>query len=198
MNISSKTFHLHPSHLYTIQFPSFLLHREMNKKSKQQNRFVRIITTPYRALCKARDFYVRNMLDCANSNAIGLQSSGQGGPALPRSFSTSSSSASRDDDADFRELVRAASARTAGLDAYINQEERKARPGPGRALPPRSASVAMGRIDEERPSGFFGEDVKIGNFNNFDNSSNRIVDRKSGLKYPRSKSDAVVVRTTLF
>ncbi|KAG6409228.1 hypothetical protein SASPL_132262 [Salvia splendens] len=103
------------------------------------------------------------MLDCANSNAIGLQSSGQGGPALPRSFSTSSS-ASRDDDADYRELVRAASARTIGvnnLDAYIKQE-RKAKPGPPRALPPRSASVAMGRIDEERPSGFFGEDIKIG------------------------------------
>ncbi|XP_042005627.1 uncharacterized protein LOC121754311 [Salvia splendens] len=170
----------------------------MNKKAKKQNQFVRIITTPYRALCKARDFYVRNMLDCANSNAIGLQSSGQGGPALPRSFSTSSS-ASRDDDADYRELVRAASARTIGvnnLDAYIKQE-RKAKPGPPRALPPRSASVAMGRIDEERPSGFFGEDIKIGNFNKFDNSD-RIVDRKSGLKYPRSKSDAVVVRTTLF
>ncbi|KAL1534227.1 hypothetical protein AAHA92_30434 [Salvia divinorum] len=169
----------------------------MNKKAKQQNRFVRIITTPYRALCKARDFYVRNMLDCANSNAIGLQSSGQSGPALPRSFSTTSS-ASRDDDTDYRELVRAASARTAGinnLDAYIKQEQ-KARPEQ-RALPPRSASVAMGRIDEERPSGFFGEDIKIGNVNKFDNSD-RIVDRKSGLKYPRSKSHAVVVKTTLF
>ncbi|KAG6406850.1 hypothetical protein SASPL_134461 [Salvia splendens] len=135
------------------------------------------------------------MLDCANSNAIGLQSSGQSGPALPRSFSTSSS-ASRDDDADFRELVRARTIGVENLDAYIKQE-RKAKHGPPRVLPPRSASVAMGRIDEEKPSGFFGEDIKIGNFNNFDNS-NRIVDRKSGLKYPRSKSDAVVVRTTLF
>ncbi|XP_042010528.1 uncharacterized protein LOC121759091 isoform X2 [Salvia splendens] len=131
----------------------------MNKKAKQQNRFVRIITTPYRALRKARDFYVRNMLDCANSNAIGLQSSGQSGPALPRSFSTSSS-ASRDDDADFRELVRARTIGVENLDAYIKQE-RKAKHGPPRVLPPRSASVAMGRIDEEKPSGFFGEDIKI-------------------------------------
>ncbi|KAG6422049.1 hypothetical protein SASPL_118610 [Salvia splendens] len=170
----------------------------MSKKaSQQQSLFVFIITTPYRALCKARDFYVKSMLNCANSNAIGLHSSVQPGPALPRSFSATISSRSRrDDDADYRELVRAASARTIGsrvdLDAYVKQE-RKAKPGP-RALPSRSASVAMGRIDEERPTGYFGEDIKIGNINKFDNG--RIVDRKSELKYPRSKSHAAV-RTAL-
>ncbi|KAG6425121.1 hypothetical protein SASPL_115545 [Salvia splendens] len=171
----------------------------MNKKaSQQQSLFVFIITTPYRALCKARDFYVKSMLNCANSNAIGLQSSVQPGPALPRSFSAtmSSSRSRRDDDVDYRELVRAASARTIGgrvdLDAYVKQE-RKAKPG-RRALPSRSASVAMGRIDEERPTGYFGEDIKIGNINKFDNS--KIVDRKCELKYPRSKSHAAV-RTAL-
>lgn len=155
----------------------------MSRKAGQQNRFVRIISSPYRALCKARDFYVRSMLDCANSNAIGLQSSSQ--VPLPRSFSAASSR-SHDDDVDYRELVRAASARSIGssgvdLEAYV-----KAKGGPRsgpRALPPRSISVAMGRIDEERPTGFFGEDIKIGN--------NRIVDRKNELKYPRSKSHAV-------
>ncbi|KAL1564719.1 hypothetical protein AAHA92_07025 [Salvia divinorum] len=165
----------------------------MNKKAcQQQSRFVFIITTPYRVLCKARDFYVRSMLNCANSNAIGLQSSVQAGPALPRSFSATMSSRSRhNDDADYRELVRAASARTIGsrvdLKDYVKQE-RKAKPGPP-ALPPRSASVAMGRIDEERPTGYYGEDIKIGNVNNFDNS--RIVGRKSELKYLRSRSHAV-------
>ncbi|XP_057774857.1 uncharacterized protein LOC130993837 [Salvia miltiorrhiza] len=161
----------------------------MNTKARQKNMFVRIISSPYRALCRARDLYVRSMLDCASSNAIGLQSSSQGG-TLPRSFSVASSRSHHDDDADYRELVRAASARSIGgsgvdLHAYLKQE-RKAKAGP-RALPPRSISVAMGRIDEDRPIGYFGEDIKIGN-NNFNHT---IVDKKNEFKYPRSKSHAV-------
>lgn len=161
----------------------------MKAKGSQQNLFVRIIISPYRALCKARDFYVRSMLDCANSNAVGLHGASQG-PSLPRSFSAVSSR-SLEDNEDYRELVRAASARSisgsADLDAYIKLEKR-ARAGP-RALPPRSVSVAMGRIDEERPSSFFVEDSasKIGNVND------GVVGKKKNheLRYPRSKSHAV-------
>lgn len=160
----------------------------MKAKGSQQNIFVRIISSPYRALCKARDFYVRSMLDCANSNAVGLHGASQG-PSLPRSFSAVSSRSIEDND-DYRELVRAASARSIGgssdLEAYIKLE-RRARAGP-RALPQRSISVAMGRIDEERPISYFVEDSssKSGNVND-------VVGKKKNheLRYPRSKSHAV-------
>lgn len=156
------------------------------KASKKPNKFVHIITTPIRALGKARDFYVNSMLDCANANAVGLQGTAQAA-SLPRSFSAASSSRSYNDDGeDYRELVRAASARSIGstrldVDTRIKQE-RRIRAGPGSGPPQRSISVAMGRIDEERPTNYFGEDMKNGN--------NNLV-RKNDLKYPRSKSEVV-------
>ncbi|KAL8487709.1 hypothetical protein ACS0TY_023697 [Phlomoides rotata] len=150
---------------------------------KNHNKFLRIITTPYRALCRARDFYVNSMINCANMNAGGLQQSSQA-PGLPRSFSAASSARSNDDDEDYRELVRAASARSIGsrdnVD-YVRKMRAASRSGP-RALPPRSISVAMGRIDEENPIYNFGEDS---------DGKNIIAGVKSELKYPRSKSHAV-------
>ncbi|GFQ05410.1 hypothetical protein PHJA_002685100 [Phtheirospermum japonicum] len=148
----------------------------MKTKAGQPNKFIRIITTPFRALCKARDFYVRSMMNCANRNIVGLQGTSQT-TGLPRSFSVSSARSS-DTDEDYRELVRAASARNIGsridLDAYISPQ----------AMPPRSISVAMGRIDEDRPCCYFGEDNVIVD-------GNKVVNVKSELKYPRSKSHAV-------
>lgn len=162
----------------------------MKAKGRQHNRFLRMITIPFRALCKARDFYVRSMMDCASRNVIGLQGTSQA-PGLPRSFSASS--ARSNDDEDFRELVRAASAdRNIGgridLDEYLKQEVGMRAGGP-RGMPPRSNTVAMGRIDEERPCCYFGEDWKgkIG-----------FVNMKDELKYPRSKSHAVARSTTPF
>ncbi|KAI3460136.1 hypothetical protein Pfo_016799 [Paulownia fortunei] len=142
----------------------------MKTKAIQQNRFLRIITTPFRALCKARDFYVKSMMDCANRNIIGLQGTSQA-PGVPRSFSVSS--ARSNDDEDFRELVRAASARSIGSRGGL-----RGRPA-GHA--PRSISVAMGRIDEDRPCCYFGEHI----------NGNNVVNVKNELKYPRSKSHAV-------
>ncbi|EYU26183.1 hypothetical protein MIMGU_mgv1a018402mg, partial [Erythranthe guttata] len=55
----------------------------MKANASQQNKFLRIITTPFRALGKARDFYVKRIMDCAGSNVIGLQATSQG-PGLPR------------------------------------------------------------------------------------------------------------------
>ncbi|KAL3655087.1 hypothetical protein CASFOL_000873 [Castilleja foliolosa] len=158
----------------------------MKTKTGQPNKFIRIITTPFRALRKAKDFYVRSMMDCGNRNIIGLQGTSHT-PGLPRSFSASSSRSSNTDDEDYRELVRAASARCIGnridLDAYIRQEMKmKSGSRPGlRAMPGRSISVGMGRIDEDRPCCYFGEDHFIVN-------GNKVI---TDLKYPRSKSHAV-------
>ncbi|PIN21100.1 hypothetical protein CDL12_06201 [Handroanthus impetiginosus] len=122
------------------------------------------------------------MIDCGNRNIIGLHGTSQA-PGLPRSFSTSS--ARSDDSEDYRELVRAASARSSigrkiDVEAYLKQQM-TVRPGSAagpQAMPPRSISVAMGKIDEERPCCYFGED-----FNG--------INVKNELKYPRSKSHAV-------
>lgn len=138
----------------------------MKTKASQENRFLRIITIPVRALAKARDLYVKSMTRYADkinySNVMGLpQVSG-----LPKSFSVNSDGSFHDED--FRELVRAASAGSIGsrvdLDMYIKAEMMKiheAGSGNGsRAMPPRSSSVAMGRIDEDKPCCSFGEEIK--------------------------------------
>ncbi|KAL6578468.1 hypothetical protein OROMI_010796 [Orobanche minor] len=137
----------------------------MKSKAIRNNKFIRIITIPFRALCKARDFYVSSMMDCGNRNIIGLQGTSQA-PGFPRSFSVSSAR-SNESDEDYRGLIRATSARSIGsgidLDDYIRQETKMkpgSRGGP-QAMPPRSISVAMGRIDEDRPCCYFGEDVII-------------------------------------
>ncbi|GER31108.1 hypothetical protein STAS_07094 [Striga asiatica] len=143
----------------------------MKGKASQQHKFIRIIATPFRALAKARDFYVQSMMNCVDRNIVGLQGTSQA-PSLPKSFSASSARS----DEDYRELLRAASARN------IDWANLGSRGGP-RAMPPRSISVAMGRIDEERPCCYFGEEV-IGKGN-----------VKSELKYPRSKSHAAVTTT---
>ncbi|KAI3465246.1 hypothetical protein Pfo_021909 [Paulownia fortunei] len=159
----------------------------MKSKASQQNRFLRIITVPIRALCKARDFYVKSMTDYADrmnyGNVVAVPGTSQVS-VLPKSFSVSSARSNYSNE-DFQELVRAASARGIGdrveLDSYIKQQM-KMRSGSGggpRAMPPRSSSVAMGRIDEDRPCCYFGED------------NSNIISSKNEIKYPRSRSHAV-------
>jgi hypothetical protein len=86
----------------------------------------RCARAPFRALLRARDLYVRQMTTFAGGRGpVGMVS-------VPRSRSHAFyRSAGGGDDADVRELIRAAS---------------RARP-PGVA--PRSQSVAIGRIDED-------------------------------------------------
>ncbi|KAL6527331.1 hypothetical protein OROGR_016421 [Orobanche gracilis] len=161
----------------------------IKSKASRNNKFIRIITIPFRAFCKARDFYVRSMMDCANRNIIGLHGTSQA-PGLPRSFSVISTR-SNESDEDNRELIRATSARNIfsgiDLDDYYVRQETKMKSGSSggggggpRAMPPRSISVAMGRIDEDRPCCYFGGDDHVNNIN---------VRRE--LKYHRSKSHAV-------
>ncbi|XP_057973378.1 uncharacterized protein LOC131161558 [Malania oleifera] len=144
-----------------------------------QSRFMRIITVPIRVLGKAKDLYVRSLTSCADrvgSGAAAGCSSG-GMYTLPKSFSVSSSRSSDSGD-DFRELVRAASAKRLSnrieMDLYLQQQIRKP-PATGSKGVPRSSSVAMGRIDEDEPC-------------DFEEGS---VHAKNNLMYPRSKSYAV-------
>jgi hypothetical protein len=85
----------------------------------------RCARAPFRVLLRARDLYVRQMTACSGGRGpVGMVS-------VPRSRSNAFYRSAGDDDADVRELIRAAS---------------RSRP-PGAA--PRSQSVAIGRIDED-------------------------------------------------
>ncbi|XP_051216405.1 uncharacterized protein [Lolium perenne] len=128
-----------------------------------KNRVSWLWRAPGRALGRARDLYVRGLTSCAGQfpgdAAFGYPSF----PGTPRSCSRSgddfrscsaspsSSSRSFAGDSDLRELMRAASERRA--------------PPPEPPVVPRSQSVAMGKIDEDRPcdfGGLAGADVAFG------------------------------------
>ncbi|KAJ1287595.1 hypothetical protein BS78_02G021800 [Paspalum vaginatum] len=99
---------------------------------------------PRRALCAARDLYVRSLTGCAG-HLPGDAAFGYPTFAAAPSFRADSFASSRrssfDADDDLRELIRAASQRRA--------VEAEAARHP--AAVPRSHSVAMARIDEDRP-----------------------------------------------
>ncbi|CAN6297917.1 unnamed protein product [Urochloa humidicola] len=118
----------------------------------------RCVRAPLRALVRARDLYVSRMAACAGGGGRGPV----GLVAMPRCQSHGFyRSAAAGADHDVQELIRAAS-----------------RAGPARApagVGPRSQSVAIGRIDEDRACEFALED-----------------EEKAQALGPRSKSCAVV------
>lgn len=160
----------------------------MKAKAGNQNRFFRIITIPIRALGKARDFYVKSMTDYADRVSYGNVMAGPGTgqtPTLPKSFSVHTTRSY--ENSDISELIRASSTRSSGskvdLDSYLQKQMQMKPPSSGsmgsRAMP-RSRTVVMGRIDEDGPCNYFGE-------NN--------VNKKVELLYPRSRSHAVPRQT---
>ena len=170
----------------------------MKTKTQSQNRFMRIVTIPFKALAKARDLYVRSM----NSAEKLSYANTMGGPAgqfsaLPKSFSVRTSRSNDSNDDDYAELVRAASARSFGgridMDAILRQQLREAaaKTTPSTATTttmigarglPKCSSVGMGKIDEDKACEF-GEDE---------------ADVKPDLLYPRSRSYAVGKRGVVF
>jgi len=148
-------------------------------KEQKQNKFVWIITTPFRVLGKARDAYVRSITQCGhNMNYSNPVDAAGRFEALPRSYSVATS---RSDNEDFAELLRAASARTLvgriDVDLVLKQQQAQtqaqSRPLSSNGLP-KSTSVGMGRIDEDTPYDLSEGDV-----------------RTLPQSYPRSRSYAV-------
>lgn len=138
--------------------------REVKGQGQKGNVFVWIVKAPLRVLCRARDLYVSSITGCAgmaNYGAMGYP----GGPAgIPRSFSFQQGRSSCSSEDDLRELMRAASQ---GAGGSLNRR------GPGNV--PRSQSVGIGRIDEDKPCEFGAEPM-------------------AGPFYPRSRSYAVPAR----
>jgi hypothetical protein len=151
--------------------------------------FIRIMSSPIRALGKARDAYVRSITNCGQSMSYGggypmdaasrfsSLSRSQSAATSRKSSSRRSTSSSLEGNEDFAELVRAASARTLvnrlDMDLVLKQQQQQQQKL-NKGLP-KSSSVGMAKIDEDMP---------------FDSS----VDGKIGFvadSYPRSKSYAV-------
>ncbi|CAH2038412.1 unnamed protein product [Thlaspi arvense] len=163
----------------------------MRNGGQNQNKFLRIISTPLRALGKARDLYVRSITGCAARTHY--SSSASTSTLFPRSrssssaaFSSSASSRRATDFGigdDYSELVRAASVRSLGhkneIDMFIQeklQQQKKQKQG---GLP-KSSSVGMARIEED-------EEAEEGSVNPKTKKTKKVSD----LLYPRSKSYAV-------
>ncbi|KAK9682606.1 hypothetical protein RND81_10G085100 [Saponaria officinalis] len=132
------------------------------KKGKScQNKFMKIIKMPIKALGKARDCYVRTMNNYADTGTY--EGLGWGGPVyndpIPRSLSTTRTR-SGEMDHDLRELVRTAS--TGALENRVNMtsivisssNEKCNRPMQNKKGTlcskgtPRSANVVMAKIEE--------------------------------------------------
>ncbi|CAH8360060.1 unnamed protein product [Eruca vesicaria subsp. sativa] len=165
----------------------------MRNGGQNQNKFLRIISTPFRVLGKA---YVRSITGCAARTQY--PSSSSASTAFPRSkssssaaFSSSASTRRTTDfgiDDDYSELVRAASVRSLGhkneIDMLIQekvkqeklQQEMQKKMKHGGL--PKSSSVGMARIDEDEE----GEEGSV---------NPKTTKKVSELLYPRSKSYAV-------
>ncbi|CAA7404298.1 unnamed protein product [Spirodela intermedia] len=138
--------------------------REGKGQGQKRSVFIRIVKAPLWVLCQARDLYVSSMTGCAGRVNYGAMAYSGGPAGIPRSFSFQQGRSSCSSEDDLRELMRVASQ---GAKGSLN------RGGPG--IVPRSQSVGIGRIDEDKPCEF-GAEAMAGPF------------------YPRSRSYAVPTR----
>ncbi|CAL1371987.1 unnamed protein product [Linum trigynum] len=139
-------------------------------KAAKQSRVKKVLKFPVRLLVKARDFYVNGMSQLADQmryNAVATVGCPAhiGSAALPRSFSAGGGSTNSR--SDYSELIRAASVRDHLGNKSVSQKQGPAAAGKdfsgkgkvrgGAGKVPRSCSVGLGRIEEEK-SGELGED----------------------------------------
>ncbi|KAK8710332.1 hypothetical protein V6N13_145662 [Hibiscus sabdariffa] len=150
----------------------------MSKRGSKESKLSRYLKAPIRFLIKAGDFYVKSMTEYSEKVGHGTVlgcPTGHVVNALPRSYSVGSTRSSHADD-DFRELLRAASTRhlddgKARLDRVQRQQARQS------PKMPRSQSVGIGRIDEDKPCDFDADFIKV-----------------KPAYFPRSRSYAVTKR----
>lgn len=139
------------------------------EKTSTASKLSRCLKAPIRVLCRARDLYVKSMTGCAGRVHYSVS-----GSTLPRSFSVNSSRMSEDED--IRALMRALSQRSQMEAAAASATAESMRSARGL---PKSNSMGIGRIDEEKPC-YFPDELKV----------------KSDVSmYPRSRSYAVPKRT---
>jgi len=122
-----------------------------NKKGTNNNTnlMIKFLKTPIRFIVKARDLYVKSMMEL--SGQVYTTSV----DTLPRSFTVNSALRPLTNDDDFRELVRIASTKKLGHDLLSKE------PMPTKIS--RSRTVAFERIDED-------EECDFSMYNNFKNT----------------------------
>ncbi|KDP44535.1 hypothetical protein JCGZ_16368 [Jatropha curcas] len=134
----------------------------MRGKANKKSKLMQITRAPIRILCKARDLYVKGMLDFADSGKVGYGSTGSGGLHLPKSFSVNSSSTAMKDE-ELKQLVQLFSCKQGDLC------------GMGRSY---SVGVGkIGRIDEDRTCSF-REDDNDGMDSSYLRNRSHVVRRK--------------------
>ncbi|KAL2318428.1 hypothetical protein Fmac_032304 [Flemingia macrophylla] len=125
----------------------------MRSKGESGSVLSRIVSSPLRALGKARDMYVRSITNCGQHVSYGDPLEGAGRFSRSRSVATTTSSSSEVSD-DYAELLRAASARTLvnriDMDLVLKQQQQQQRGSDSKGLP-KSSSVGMAKIDEDSP-----------------------------------------------
>ncbi|KAI9089074.1 hypothetical protein K1719_029353 [Acacia pycnantha] len=115
---------------------------------------------PIRLLQKAKHFYIHGITECSGrfpylDTAMGCPT-GQLSAAFPRSFSVASSARSSSAE-DYKDLIKSAASRT-----YASRVDFEVPANQPRApvTVPRSRSVVIGRIDEDKPCDF-GDDLPV-------------------------------------
>ncbi|XP_022132695.1 uncharacterized protein LOC111005494 [Momordica charantia] len=154
--------------------------KKMNKGSKLRE----LVKASGRLLSRVRDFYIRSLTECSNHLDYGMALTGPAGQLpthLPKSYSVGSTASSHGGD-DYSELLRAASTRS--LSKKIEPDLQAARKSPmaGPNNVPRSQSVGIGRIDEEKTYEF-EEDFKPSNSDAYPRSRSYAVHRRRSRAY---------------
>ncbi|XP_047312749.1 uncharacterized protein LOC124916058 [Impatiens glandulifera] len=124
--------------------------KDSNTKNTKLIIITRYIKAPFRVLAKARDFYIQSMTQCAGQMAYGTSS-------MAKSFSVNSNRSINDD---YSDLIRVASTRTLGekIESELLRRQQESTAVAAAITMTRSQSVAIGRIDEDKPCDF-GDDL---------------------------------------
>ncbi|CAJ1943031.1 unnamed protein product [Sphenostylis stenocarpa] len=128
------------------------------KERRKESKLSSYMKAPFRFLKKARDMYVRGMIRC--SAQLSNVDAAMGCPTgqlctLPRSFSVGSATRATASDDDLKELIRAASIRSYGTRFDFGEAAAM------KMKMPRSRSVGIGRIDEDKPCEFVDDVIKV-------------------------------------
>ncbi|XP_052205165.1 uncharacterized protein LOC127809990 [Diospyros lotus] len=152
----------------------------MEKKASKGTKLSRYLKAPIRALIRAKNSYIDGMTQCAGRFEYATTMAGPTAPqvcTLPKSFSVNSTKSGNKED--LAELMRAASTRNLSKKVELELLQRRLPTGPGGGrVVPRSRSLGIGRIDEEKTCEF-EVDVKV---------------NSTAAVYPRSRSYAVPKR----
>ena len=172
----------------------------MRSKSTSQKKAVMIIwifKTPIRALCKAKNLYVKGITNFSTTyNQPTMIIKDANKPSLHRSFSTTAMESNNHSRQPSGDLIRANSTSTiqvgrVDVEHYIIQQqqhqhqqqqeqEQQQQLYGSRKRVPRSCSLGMGRIDEDRVSSFRND--------NINGSESKLVIKDNDLRISRNRS----------